>query len=78
MPQLDAISFSAVGIATQPNIDWQNRPTFQQVVEFAGAPVAAVAETPSPLLLLPVAGVAALGLRRRRTGRQPTEVHLAA
>ena len=78
MPQLDAIAFAAVGIATQPNIDWQNRPTFQQVVEFTGTPVVAVPETPSPLLLLPVAGVTALALRRRRATRHPTSVHLAA
>jgi acyl-homoserine lactone acylase PvdQ len=78
MPQLDAISFSAVGIATQPNIDWQNRPTFQQVVEFTGNPVAAVPESPSPLLLLPVAGVAAFVLRRRRASGRPTSVHRAA
>jgi acyl-homoserine lactone acylase PvdQ len=34
MPQYDAISFRPLGIVTQPNPDWQNRPTFQQVVEF--------------------------------------------
>ncbi|MGH8922623.1 MAG: penicillin acylase family protein, partial [Actinomycetes bacterium] len=34
MPQYDSIHFKAIGAATQPNIDWQNRPTFQQVVEF--------------------------------------------
>jgi acyl-homoserine lactone acylase PvdQ len=34
MPQYDAIAFRALGIVGQPNIDWQNRPTFQQVVEF--------------------------------------------
>jgi acyl-homoserine lactone acylase PvdQ len=36
LPALDAIHFAAVGLAGQPNIDWQNRPTFQQVVEFPG------------------------------------------
>ena len=56
MPQLDAISFAAVGVAGQPNIDWQNRPTFQQVVEFTGTPVVAVPEAPSPLLLLRAGG----------------------
>jgi hypothetical protein len=34
MPQYDAIGFRSIGIVGQPDIDWQNRPTFQQVVEF--------------------------------------------
>lgn len=34
MPIFDAIAFRALGIVGQPTIDWQNRPTFQQVVEF--------------------------------------------
>jgi hypothetical protein len=34
MPEFDSIGFQALGIVGQPNIDWQNRPTFQQVVEF--------------------------------------------
>jgi acyl-homoserine lactone acylase PvdQ len=34
MPQFDAIHFAALGVETVPNIDWQNRPTFQQVVQF--------------------------------------------
>jgi acyl-homoserine lactone acylase PvdQ len=34
MPQYDAIHFRALGIVGQPDIDWQNRPTFQQVVQF--------------------------------------------
>jgi acyl-homoserine lactone acylase PvdQ len=34
MPQFDAIQFRALGIVGQPAIDWQNRPTFQQVVSF--------------------------------------------
>ncbi|MDQ1633493.1 MAG: hypothetical protein QOJ32_302 [Frankiaceae bacterium] len=34
MPVYDSIAFRALGIVTQPNIDWQNRPTFQQVVQF--------------------------------------------
>ena len=34
MPQFDAIQFRALGVVGQPAIDWQNRPTFQQVVEF--------------------------------------------
>ena len=34
MPAFDAINFRALGIIGQPAIDWQNRPTFQQVVSF--------------------------------------------
>jgi hypothetical protein len=34
MPEYDAIGFRALGIVGQPNIPWQNRPTFQQVVSF--------------------------------------------
>lgn len=34
MPAFDAIAFRALGIVGQPTIDWQNRPTFQQVIEF--------------------------------------------
>jgi hypothetical protein len=34
MPVYDSIHFSATGLVGQPDIDWQNRPTFQQVVEF--------------------------------------------
>jgi acyl-homoserine lactone acylase PvdQ len=34
MPQFDAIHFRALGVVGQPDIDWQNRPTFQQVVQF--------------------------------------------
>ena len=34
MPAYDAIAFRALGVVGQPRIDWQNRPTFQQVVEF--------------------------------------------
>ncbi len=34
MPVFDAIQFRALGIVGQPAIDWQNRPTFQQVVQF--------------------------------------------
>ena len=34
MPQFDAIAYRALGVIGQPNIDWQNRPTFQQVVQF--------------------------------------------
>jgi hypothetical protein len=34
MPVFDAIQFRALGIVGQPAIDWQNRPTFQQVIQF--------------------------------------------
>jgi hypothetical protein len=34
MPVHDAIHFAAIGLVGQPAIDWQNRPTFQQVVTF--------------------------------------------
>jgi acyl-homoserine lactone acylase PvdQ len=34
MPVYDDIQFRALGLIGQPAIDWQNRPTFQQVVEF--------------------------------------------
>jgi hypothetical protein len=32
----DAIYFRPLGAITQPLIPWQNRPTFQQVVEVQG------------------------------------------
>jgi acyl-homoserine lactone acylase PvdQ len=35
MPAYDAIQFESAGIVGQPAIDWQNRPTFQQVAEFS-------------------------------------------
>jgi hypothetical protein len=34
MPVFDAIQFSAISVIGQPAIAWQNRPTFQQVIEF--------------------------------------------
>lgn len=34
MPLYDAISFRPLGIVGQPLIPWQNRPTFQQVIQF--------------------------------------------
>ena len=34
MPVNDDIQFQAVGLVGQPAIDWQNQPTFQQVVQF--------------------------------------------
>ncbi|HEU4481158.1 MAG TPA: penicillin acylase family protein, partial [Actinomycetota bacterium] len=32
----DQIDFTPVGLNDQPNMQWQNRPTFQQVLEFRG------------------------------------------
>jgi len=34
----DQIDFTPVGLQDQPNMPWQNRPTFQQVLEFEPAP----------------------------------------
>jgi acyl-homoserine lactone acylase PvdQ len=34
MPEFDAINFRPLGIVGQPSVDWQNRPTFQQVIQF--------------------------------------------
>ncbi len=34
LPAYDDISSSTVGLVSQPDMDWQNRPTFQQVVDF--------------------------------------------
>lgn len=34
MGDYDAINFRALGLVGQPAIEWQNRPTFQQVIEF--------------------------------------------
>jgi acyl-homoserine lactone acylase PvdQ len=34
VPVYDQIHFAGVGIVGQPAMDWQNRPTFQQVIEF--------------------------------------------
>jgi hypothetical protein len=34
MPAYDNITLRAVGLVTEPDLDWQNRPTFQQVVDF--------------------------------------------
>src|SRR5581483_2860508 len=35
-PQYDQITYTAIGIVGQPAMDWQNRPTFQQVAMFPG------------------------------------------
>jgi acyl-homoserine lactone acylase PvdQ len=68
LPDYDSISFTAVGIVGQPNIDYQNRPTFQQVAEFpTHAPRAGgTASSPSPPGLpdtsVPVRGAGLQGL----------------
>jgi hypothetical protein len=34
VPAYDDISSSSIGLVSEPDMDWQNRPTFQQVVDF--------------------------------------------
>ena len=76
----DSILSVPAGVVGVRPIDWQNRPTFQQVAQFtAHRPTAAAAPAPSRgalpatgLGLLPLAGLAAvavalIGVRRRRT-----------
>ncbi|MGI8610225.1 MAG: penicillin acylase family protein [Candidatus Dormibacteria bacterium] len=58
IPANDAIRFKGVGLIGQPNMDWQNRPTFQQVVDFPShrprnsgtGPVAVAVGQPGPML----------------------------
>ncbi|MHB8449225.1 MAG: penicillin acylase family protein [Mycobacteriales bacterium] len=48
LPTYDEIVLRAVGIVGQPNPDWQNRPTFQQVAMFTShRPVAAAPPPPT-------------------------------
>jgi len=54
MPDFDAIQLTSVGIVGQPNMDWQNRPTFQQVVEFPAS------KSTTASVSLPSAGAPAL------------------
>jgi hypothetical protein len=65
MPAFDAIGFQAIGVVGQPNMDWQNRPTFQQVVSFptgrAAAPPA-VAPTQAAAPATPAAAVGHLAV----------------
>ncbi len=65
MPQFDAIAFRALGIVGQPAIDWQNRPTFQQVVNFPGTGPASSGARISPFEAIGRAFVL-FGLTRRR------------
>jgi acyl-homoserine lactone acylase PvdQ len=44
----DSIQFTAVGLQGQDPMPWQNRPTFQQVLEFEGIPDPEPAPEPSP------------------------------
>jgi hypothetical protein len=66
----DRIKFTAAGVIGQPEFDWQNRPTFQQVVEFQDhAPLPANALPEFPLVggvALGVGTLAAVGVSRRR------------
>ena len=69
MPQYDDIQLLAVGIVGQPAIDWQNRPIFQQLVEFPERLSAQVPETPISAVV-PLAGEVA-GAGRGSAGRPP-------
>jgi hypothetical protein len=73
MPVYDDIHFTAVGIVGQPAIDWQNRPTFQQVVEFPlGGLASNVPEAPlAPLLPLAALSTFAAAVVGRRMRRRP-------
>lgn len=56
IPAGDTIRFRAVGVVGQPEMDWQNRPTFQQVVDFPSHRPRAtdtVAAPPAANLMLP-------------------------
>jgi acyl-homoserine lactone acylase PvdQ len=66
----DNIQFTAAGVIGQTPFDWQNRPTFQQVVEFQSqAPPPGNALPEFPLfggVALGVGTLAAVGMGRRR------------
>ena len=57
MPEFDSIKFATIGLVDQPHMDWQNRPTFQQVVDFTShrprgatpSPAPSAGVTPSPV-----------------------------
>ena len=62
----DSIEQSPIGAITQPLVNWQNRPTFQQVVEVDPAPTA----TPAPAAAAaPAATPTATAPPRRRRER---------
>jgi len=64
IPANDTIHYKGVGLIGQPNMDWQNRPTFQQVVDFpthrprAGDVPASPASAAAPSLPLTAEGSA--------------------
>jgi hypothetical protein len=80
MPAYDNITLRAVGLVTEPDLDWQNRPTFQQVVDFpthrprlSQVALASVIEgdrggagVAVSLFLLGLGALSMLGRRRRR------------
>jgi hypothetical protein len=53
----DAIVHTAAGITSVPDIPWQNRPTFQQIVQLpAGDPASPPVAVPAPQPPLPTTG----------------------
>ena len=60
----DSIEHSPIGAITQPLIGWQNRPTFQQVVEIDAA------ATPAPAAAPPTASPTATARRPRERRRE--------
>lgn len=48
MPAYDAIHFATIGLLDTPAIDWQNRPTFQQVISFPRHRARQAAAQPKP------------------------------
>jgi hypothetical protein len=74
MRNFDAIQFTAAGVIGQPTFDWQNRPTFQQVVVFQSHATSGGGIPEFPVgPVVPIAGaLAAIGVwvaARRRTSR---------
>jgi acyl-homoserine lactone acylase PvdQ len=74
MSTYDNIPFTAAGVIGQPALDWQNRPTFQQVVEFQSHAPGSGGDVPEFPIgpLAPIAGaLATIGVwvARRRRGR---------
>ncbi len=62
----DSIEQSAIGAITQPLINWQNRPTFQQVVELDAAPT----PTPTPSAAAAPAASATPAAKQRKRRQQ--------
>jgi acyl-homoserine lactone acylase PvdQ len=66
---IDDIAPVTAGIVGTRNLDWQNRPTFQQVINFTGHRPRHASTTgghAAVAALLPIVMLAPLGLRRRR------------